>query len=570
VVSPTKSWQPRTANLVKKIIVRAVIPGLMSLAAVAWLIAYSPTKVGGAGPVIPIGDVMVSIGNGEADEFTPAGTFVQTLNTGHVGATTTGSAFDSSGNFWLTRFDAGLTEFDPTGALIGDAAAPSAPESVLFDAAGHIWLGQADLPRTILELSSNGSTQINAFTVTTGPRGTDWIDLSADQCTMHYTSEGFDVLSYNVCTNTQNANFNAATLPNRAFAHRILPFAVGTLPAGSELVADTSEVAVLNNAGVKVRDDTAVGAGGGVIFALNLDPDGTSYWTADAVAGKVFRVDIATGTVLTSWSAGSGEGLSVKGQITAALPTPTATPTATSTGGATPTPTPAAMASGAPPLNITSAPGATVTAGTLMVTNNSGATMVTPKVTISFGNADLFSSATVTGVVGDSQSKATVTPLSGGNSPEQANSTDFNLTLHVPNGQTATYTLMVTVSNNPKTTMRRSPVKYAAMIPGEGFGGSGGFLASMLLLSLGTTLVAKSRPRRMFFVLVILMLAVTSQVGCDNGSGGSGGESGSGGGGGGKVPTSMQTVEGVTATNTDGGPIIVSGLPIVLSTIKVP
>jgi hypothetical protein len=130
--------------------------------------------------------------------------------------------------------------------------------------------------------------------------------------------------------------------------------------------------------------------------------------------------------------------------------------------------------------------------------------------------------------------------------------------------------LTVTVSNNPKITMRRSPVKYAAMIPGSGFGGSGGFLAAMLLLSLGTTLVAKSRPRRMFFVLVIVMLAVTSQVGCDNGSSGSGGESGGGGGGGGSVPTSMQTVQGVTATNTDGGPIIVSGLPIVLSTINVP
>jgi hypothetical protein len=549
----------------KRIILRAVVPGLVSLAAVAWLIAYSSSQVVGANPVIPIGDVMVSISGGAIDEFTPAGTFVQTLNTG-TGSANTGSAFDSTGNFWVTMFDTGLTEFDPTGALIGAAAAPSTPESVLFDAAGHIWLGQADGTRQILELSSNGSTQLNAFTVAIEDRGTDWIDLAADQCTMHYTSEGFNVFSFNVCTNTQNANFNAAPLPNRSFAHRILPFAVGSLPAGSELVADTSEVTVLNNTGAQVRHDTAVGSVDGLLFALNLDPDGTSYWTADAFTGEVWRVDIATGNVLTHFTTSAGEGLSVKGQISAAVPTPTAT------GGATPTPTPAAMASGSPPQNITSVPGATVTAGTLMIMNNSGGTMITPKLTISFANADLFSSATLTGVVGETQSTATVSPITGGNSPEQANSTDFNLAppLHVPNGQTATYTLTVTVSNNPKITMRRSPVKYAAMIPGSGFGGSGGFLAAMLLLSLGTTLVAKSHPRRLFFVLVIVMLALTSQVGCDNGSSGSGGESGGGGGGGGSVPTSMQTVQGVTATNTDGGPIIVSGLPIVLSTINVP
>ena len=538
----------------------------MSILAVAWLIAYSSSQVGGANPVIPIGDVMISIGGGQVDEFTPAGTFVQTLNTGH-GTATTGSAFDSAGNFWVTLFDSGLTEFDPTGALIGDAAAPSTPESVLFDAAGHIWLGQADGSRQILELSSNGSTQLNAFTVALENRGTDFIDLAGDQCTMHYTSEGRNVLSFNVCTSTQNANFTAAPLPGTfAFAHRILPFAVGPLPAGSELVADTSEVAVLNNAGVLVRDDTAVGAGGGVLFALNLDPDGTSYWTADAITGEVFRVDIATGNILTHFTTSTGEGLSVKGQISAAVPTPTAT------GGATPTPTPAAMASAAPALNIASAPGAMVTAGTLMVMNNSGAPMVTPKVTIAFNNADLFSSATLTGVVGESQSTATVQPITGGNSPEQANSTAFNLAppLMIPNGETATYTLTVTVSNNPKITMRRSQVKYASMIPGEGVGGSGGFLAAMLLLSLGTTLIAKSRPRRMFFALLIVLLAVTSQVGCDTGSSGSGGESGSGGGGGGSVPASTQTVEGVAANNLADAPVVVGGLPVVLSMIKVP
>jgi hypothetical protein len=94
----------------------------------------------------------------------------------------------------------------------------------------------------------------------------------------------------------------------------------------------------------------------------------------------------------------------------------------------------------------------------------------------------------------------------------------------------------------------------------------------MLLLSLGATLVAKSRPRRMFFALVIVLLAVTSQVGCDNGSVGSLSGSGSGGGGGGgrSVPTSTQTAMHVAANNMGGIPLTVGGFPIVLSTITVP
>jgi hypothetical protein len=141
----------------------------------------------------------------------------------------------------------------------------------------------------------------------------------------------------------------------------------------------------------------------------------------------------------------------------------------------------------------------------------------------------------------------------------------------IPTGGMATYTLMTTVTTNTGITMRQSPVKYASMIPREGFGGSGGFLASMLLLSLGTTMVAKSRPRRMFFALVIVLLAVTSQVGCDNGSVGS--LSGSGGGGGGgraSVPASTQTAMHASAMNMEGTALTVGGFPIVLSTIKVP
>jgi hypothetical protein len=211
----------------------------------------------------------------------------------------------------------------------------------------------------------------------------------------------------------------------------------------------------------------------------------------------------------------------------------------------------------------------------MTVTNISGAPMFTSQVTVVFDNADLFSSATMTASVADGGSVSdTEVPSSFGNSPEQPNSTVFTFSppLMIPTGGMATYNLVTTVVPNTSVTMRQSRVKYAAMIPGDGFGGTGGFLASMLLLSLGTTLVAKSLPRRMFFALVIVLLAVTSQVGCDNGSVGSLSGSGSGGGGGGgrSVPTSTQTAMHVAANNMGGIPLTVGGFPIVLSTITVP
>jgi hypothetical protein len=195
-------------------------------------------------------------------------------------------------------------------------------------------------------------------------------------------------------------------------------------------------------------------------------------------------------------------------------------------------------------------------------------------VTISFDNADLFSSATVTATVGESTSTATVVPVTGGDSPEQPNLTVFNLEppLVVPEGESATINLSVVVSATPNVTMWRRPVMYASMIPGDGLRGwGGGLLASILLLSVGTMLVTSSRPRRMYFVLVIVLLAMTSQGGCDNGSVGSLSGSGSGGGGGGgSVPISTQTAMSVAAANMEKTPITVGGFPIVLSTIAVP
>lgn len=191
--------------------------------------------------------------------------------------------------------------------------------------------------------------------------------------------------------------------------------------------------------------------------------------------------------------------------------------------------------------------------------------MVTSSVTISFDNADLFSSATLTATAGSNTSTATVNPVTGGNSPEVPNNTTFNLVppLVIPTGASATFNLAVTLSANPSITLRGGDVLYAAMVRGGSEStGSSALLFAMALLSLCAAGVGGSRRRRTLFALVVV-LAMATQVGCDNGSVGGGGS----GGGGGPV-VSTQTAKHVAAASLEDSPITVGGLPVVMGSVS--
>jgi hypothetical protein len=232
--------------------------------------------------------------------------------------------------------------------------------------------------------------------------------------------------------------------------------------------------------------------------------------------------------------------------------------------GPTPTPTPGGVALAPPkPPTSTGGPGATVSGGTLGVANVSGTPMVTSSVMISFDNADLFSSATLTATAGSNTSTATVNPVTGGNSPEVPNNTIFNLVppLVIPTGASAKFNLAVTLSANPNITMRGGRVMYAAMMGGGSeSAGSGALLIAMALLGLCGAGVGGSRRRRTLFALIVV-LAMATQVGCDNGS------LGRGPGGGGPV-MSTQTAKHVAAAHLDTSPINVGGLPVVMGRVS--
>lgn len=268
------------------------------------------------------GDVFVSVGSGQVKEFTPTGTLVQTLNTTTGSSEVTGSAFDSLGNFYVTGFQTStLSKFNNNGSLASAnfiaGNNPTNNESIVFDQANNFYVGGAG-GNQIRKFDSSG-TLLNSFTVAIGPRGTDWVDLAADQRTLFYTSEGGVVRRFDTVTNTQLTDF--ASFGGTSFAIRLLS-------DGGALVAHTSNVLRLNSSGAVTQ--TCNIPGGSALFALNLDPDGASFWTANINSvGTVYHVRISDCAVLNQFDPSplvDTAGLSIFGEITQGAPPPSTVP----------------------------------------------------------------------------------------------------------------------------------------------------------------------------------------------------------------------------------------------------
>ena len=249
---------------------------------------------------IPNGAVMVSRENGTVRHYTPAGALVQTLTGGS--SYMTGSTFDAAGNFFVTNFGANLVKkYDNNGVFVSNTGGVgSSPESVVFNAAGDYIVGSVG--GGLRRFSAAGAL------LETDVAGTriDFFDLAADQETVYYTQEGRTIQRYNIVTNTAGASINL-TGGGSAFAIRLLP-------GGGLLVADRSNIKRLDAAGVlaQVYDQAGIDDW----FALNLDPDGVTFWSAGISNGRVRRFNLASGAVVGSFDSG-GEvyGLSVRGEI---------------------------------------------------------------------------------------------------------------------------------------------------------------------------------------------------------------------------------------------------------------
>ena len=195
-----------------------------------------------------------------------------------------------------------VSEYAPDGTLDGVfASGLSNPLSLVFDNQGNLYVGQQTTPY-IAEFSKTGQFVQNIGPLATELSGDDWIALAPDECTFYYTTEGSDILRYNMCTNQQLPNLNVASFPNfdSSTGLPVQAFELQILPDGDTLVADSNADILLDPNGNVVQTYTCASLPGcqGSLFAISLDPDGNSFWTGDSNSGYVWQVDIASGDVL--------------------------------------------------------------------------------------------------------------------------------------------------------------------------------------------------------------------------------------------------------------------------------
>jgi hypothetical protein len=135
------------------------------------------------------------------------------------------------------------------------------------------------------------------YKVATEEQGSDDIALSADECTLLYTSEGPSILRYDVCKNQQLTPF--ATGLRKALNLRILP-------DGGVIVADLLDIVRLSSTGQVLTTYTA--ANQACLYSITLDQDGTSFWAGDYCSSNIYKFDINSGKQLTTFNTGTATG----------------------------------------------------------------------------------------------------------------------------------------------------------------------------------------------------------------------------------------------------------------------
>ncbi|MEW5988265.1 MAG: VWA domain-containing protein, partial [Chloroflexota bacterium] len=301
-------------------------------------VSVQPTPA--QGRLFARGDLLAAVSNGRINWYDAQGNLVKTLDTGFSGETT-GMAFDSAGNLYVTNFDADtVSRFDNQGNLLGTFGGPygESPESIVLDAEDRFYVGHADGDGDIRQFDQNG-VPLAQFDVDTEDRGSDWIELADDQCTMFYTSEGQSIKRFDICANRQLPDFASGL--NQTFALRILP-------DGGVIVANRQDVRHLSAAGEVVQAYDAPGED--CWFAVNRDPDGASFWSGDVCTGNVYQFSLDTGEVLLgpidTCDSDCIGGVAIFGELIEAVPqtptpdTPTPSPSPTPTSTPTPSPTP--------------------------------------------------------------------------------------------------------------------------------------------------------------------------------------------------------------------------------------
>jgi hypothetical protein len=290
------------------------------------------------------GELFVGADNGRVLIYSPDGDLVhQISHPSSQWGTSVGLAFDAEGNLYQARWTAGsVAKYDHGGNVVAEdfITGLEFPQSLAFDAAGHLYVGEGGGAGDILKYAADG-TLLARYDVAVELSGADAIDLAADQCTMFYTSAGASLKRFDVCTNQQLPDF--ATDLGYCFEFRLLPDGGALLPCYTSVVRLDASGAV-----VSTYYDEAYG-----VISVALSADGGSFWTAtQGFPSEVLHFNLASGARLTPLELPESPmellSLAVFGEPRAALTSGTPAPTATATMTPTATRTPTATATMTP------------------------------------------------------------------------------------------------------------------------------------------------------------------------------------------------------------------------------
>jgi hypothetical protein len=251
------------------------------------------------------GDIFISLEPGPVQWRLPDGTLRQVL-VPTVAGYGEGMAFDVSGNLYVARWRAdtmGVTgntveKYDVLGRSEGAVGNSfnCDPHTIVFQTSGVAYVGHAGCRRSILKFTP-GTLEPAEYMVAEDAQGVFWMDLAPDGCTMFYTSYGPNVKRFDVCTNTQLADFNAEPLPG-GVTHDLR-----VLPDGGVLVSSGEVVARLDASGALSR--TYQGPVEPTLFAgLDLGFDNT-FIAGNYFTSNVHTFDLTTGAVVQTFNAGT-------------------------------------------------------------------------------------------------------------------------------------------------------------------------------------------------------------------------------------------------------------------------
>ena len=243
------------------------------------------------------GDLIVGVGNGQYKVYDSGGALKETIQD-VFGGIVGGLAWSPAGDLYTTSFTGGaivVRSAIPPHATVSTISTTSLggshPTSVVFDASGNFYVGHADGDRDIKKFTLTGA-YAGTFNAATENRGSNWLELAADQRTMFYTSEGRRIMRYDVVTGAQLSDF--ALLPgfDEAYAVRLLPPYDGS---GGALVAYTAKILRLNASGNVVQTYDLLGQN--FWFSLRLDPNASSFWAGNLLTTRLYRFNLASGAV---------------------------------------------------------------------------------------------------------------------------------------------------------------------------------------------------------------------------------------------------------------------------------